>query len=185
MGRATYPLGLGQSSTLELSDLFNVGDKLRSINRELKAALVEAGRIPMEARMTPAAAQLAQALQKANAAYDQGREYYTTVYRAIYGKVPEGLAGTGLGLIPLGIAAWGAWSWLVVALAAGGIIYTAFQTLRDSLRIWRERGLIRAGATGQDILDAGAPADELLGIGTNWWLLGGLGAIGAIILIKD
>ena len=157
---------------IEQSELDFVGNQLRSINQEIKVAFAE-----MAGKQVPA--DVARAVHNAQLAYDQGREAYTTVYRAIWGSVPTGLTGAGLGIaLPVGIAAWGVWQWLIGALAIGGLIYTAMATMRDVVRIWRERQLIGAGATGTDILQAPSGVDPM-------WILGGVGVLGVIILLKD
>jgi len=114
---------------IEESSLFSVGDYLRGVNQEIKAALVDIGQQPVGS----VPVEVARSLHNLQLTYEQARVAYETVYRAAYGTVPTGLAA-----LPVGIAAWAAWQWLVAAVVAGGLLYTAVQAFRDTVRYWRE-----------------------------------------------
>ena len=129
--------GLGQAGGLDLSDLWNVGDKLRAINQEIKSTLAE--EYAARTAGQPFPRELAEALQNLNRNYERGRNVYTEVYRTVTGNVP-----TGLGFIWAAAPFLPAWIWLVGALAVGGLIYESLQVMRDALRIWRERQVLQA-----------------------------------------
>ena len=158
---------------IQEASLFSVGDYLRSVNVEIKNTLQEiAGK-----QVTP---ELASALHNLQVNYMKAAEYYTTVYRAVYGEVPVGLSA-----LPLGIAAWSAWQWLIAAVVAGGILYTALQAFRNALQVWRDR--VRAGVVYTlppeqrgSAIDQLFPADTMSNL-TSWLSENTLLVLGGIL----
>lgn len=111
---------------LNLANILNYGDQLRAVNAEIKNTLAEVGRQPLGA--TPY--EVAAALHNLQRRYNEARELYTTIYRAVYGAVPSGLGVLNLAAVPLA-----AWVSLVLAM---GVLYTMLKALRDAIQKWRE-----------------------------------------------
>lgn len=142
---------------IEESSLWSVGDYLRGVNQEIKAAL-------REISGQPVSPEFARALHNLQTTYAQAVESYTTVYRAVYGEVPAGLAA-----LPIGIAAWTAWQWVIAAVVVGGILYTALQTFRNALQVWRDQ--VRSGVIQALPPAERAPAiEQLFPSGAGDWL---------------
>jgi len=119
---------------LSLANILNYGDQLRSVNAEIKTVLQEIGRQPVGS--TPYG--VATALHNLQTKYNEARELYTTIYRAVYGEVPS-----GLGVFPLAAVPLAAWVSLVVAM---GVLYTYINVLKDLVQAWREQ---RSGSLQQ------------------------------------
>lgn len=163
------------------TQIWQTGAQLRTVNQQIKAGLIEAGRVALSDRNNTEFRNMASALRQLQTEYVRAAELYTTVYRAVYGEVPQGL-GVILAAVPLA-----AWLTLGAALA---VIYRYSSTLETAMNAWRERLRVRViqelpPEERADALRKTLPpvnGDFLSWVERNLPLVLGIGAIGVIAL---
>ena len=165
MGMAVAQHGVGVGQQTE-SDFIGVGEMLRERRQKLNTLIQS----PSYGKN----AQLNQMVHELQQRYEGMRINYEFVYRAVYGNVPEGLAGAGLGVaIPLWVG--GIIATILAAMKVWDMLFGKAQTLNQQI----------TAQPGSTVSVGTFPEDTgFFGKNLKWWVLGGIGAIGAILVLR-